>query len=135
MRPSLVLVSAIGAALLAPCLADDSKLSPAAQQGKRLYEFHCQSCHGETGRGDGPTADVLTVKPVNLTRLARRNGGEFPLERVVRSIDGRERAPAHGSAMPVWGLDFQDPSSDVYQEGEVKRRIDNIIEYLKTIQK
>ncbi len=135
MRTSLVLVFILGAGLVAPCFADDAELSEAAQQGRRLYEFHCQSCHGETGHGDGPTAEVLTVKPVDLTKLAKKNHGEFPLERVARSIDGRNRTPAHGSAMPIWGLDFQDPTSDVYQEGEVKRRIDDLIAYLRTIQK
>ncbi len=135
MRTSLVFVLVLGAGLIAPCLADDAKLSPEAQQGRRLYEFHCQSCHGETGRGDGPTAEVLKVKPADLTKLAKKNKDEFPLERVARSIDGRHRTPAHGSAMPIWGLDFQDPTSDIYQEDEVKRRIDNLIAYLKTIQK
>jgi cytochrome c oxidase cbb3-type subunit 3 len=28
-------------------------------EGKRLYEARCSSCHGNSGRGDGPIADSL----------------------------------------------------------------------------
>ncbi len=130
-----ILVLIAGAALMTVCLAGESDLSPAAQQGKRLYEFHCVNCHGTTGLGDGPTAEVLTISPANLTKLAEKNGGKFPHEQVARSIDGRDRTPAHGSAMPIWGLDFQDPASDAYQEADVERRIKDLVEYLRTIQK
>ena len=32
-------------------------------QGARVYQLHCQSCHGAEGGGDGPAAAALTVKP------------------------------------------------------------------------
>lgn len=115
--------------------ADADGLNESAREGQRLYEYYCLSCHGEKGKGDGETSKVLTVKPTNLRKLAKKNGGDFPLERVQRSIDGRERTPAHGTAMPIWGIGFQDPASDVYQEGEVQRRIDCLIEYIQTLQK
>jgi mono/diheme cytochrome c family protein len=134
MSTTRILVSIVGAGLFACCLAGEPELSPMAQEGQRLYEYYCGSCHGDAGRGNGPSAKTLTVKPTNLTKLAKKDGGEFPLERVTRSIDGRQRTPAHGNPMPIWGLEFQDPTSDVYQEGEVSLRIKRLIEYLQTIQ-
>ncbi len=34
-----------------------------AKVGKADYEMHCASCHGETGKGDGPVAQALNPKP------------------------------------------------------------------------
>jgi mono/diheme cytochrome c family protein len=134
MSMTRILVSILGAGLFACCLAGETELSPAAQEGQRLYEYHCRGCHGDKGLGDGLTAETLIVPPANLTTLAKKNDGRFPLERVTQSIDGRRRTPAHGTPMPIWGLQFQDPTSDVYQEGEVSLRIERLIEYLRTIQ-
>ncbi len=36
--------------------------------GRRLYEMHCWFCHGTEGRGDGPVAESLPVKPRDFTR-------------------------------------------------------------------
>jgi len=106
------------------------------KQGKFLYEIYCSNCHGERGRGDGPTAEVLTVKPPDLTRIAERHDDEFPDDEIRRIIDGRNVARAHGrSQMPLWGLAFQQLESDTVQEGEVRAKIDQLVAYLKSIQK
>ncbi len=34
--------------------------------GKQLYAKHCESCHGESGKGDGPAAQGLEKEPGNL---------------------------------------------------------------------
>jgi putative copper resistance protein D len=36
-------------------------------RGANLYAEYCVSCHGETGRGDGPAAAGLPVRPADLT--------------------------------------------------------------------
>lgn len=75
--------------------------------GPALYMRFCASCHGPAGRGDGPVAGTLRVEVPDLTLLARRAGGTYPRERVVRVIDGRHTLAAHGSRiMPVWGEDL-----------------------------
>lgn len=78
-----------------------------AQTGKAIYDRYCAACHGAAGTGDGPMRAVLTVQPSNLTALSAGNGGVFPMERVVKRIDGRDPLVAHGSEMPIYG-DFFD---------------------------
>lgn len=105
------------------------------ERGRDLYRIYCRNCHGDTGQGDGPMVEVLTVRPKDLTRLSRGHDGEFPTDRVYATIDGRDDVLAHGSTkMPVWGLAFQQFDTDVNQERQVQTRILQLIEYLKSIQ-
>jgi hypothetical protein len=109
------------------------------ERGRFLYRVYCMNCHGETGEGDGVSAGVLKIKPTDMTRLSLDNPdqpGEFPFDRVYRVIDGREAVGGHGSRrMPIWGLNFQELDRDVDQEDEVRGKILQLIEYLKSIQK
>lgn len=78
-----------------------------AMSGKDLYGRFCASCHGATGRGDGPVASSFKVEVPDLTLIARRAHGSYPRDRIERIIDGRFIVGAHGSrTMPVWGEDF-----------------------------
>jgi mono/diheme cytochrome c family protein len=101
--------------------------------GRDSFEFYCATCHGTTGKGDGPVADVLKTSPADLTSLARRNNGEMPRDRVVAALTGTRRPiPSHGSSdMPVWGPIFRalDPSA-----ARVQQRIDNIVAHIATLQ-
>jgi mono/diheme cytochrome c family protein len=74
--------------------------------GQADYERYCASCHGLEGTGHGPMRAVLTLAPTDLSALSAVNGGTFPLERVVKRIDGRDPLVAHGSPMPVYGTLF-----------------------------
>jgi len=74
-----------------------------ATTGATLFVDHCAACHGMGANGDGPIAEVLSVQPSDLTGLSAANGGVFPLERVVRQIDGRDSVVSHGGPMPVYG--------------------------------
>ena len=42
--------------------------------GQKLYNANCLTCHGPSGRGDGPGAAALEKKPADLT--ARIQSGE-----------------------------------------------------------
>lgn len=75
----------------------------------------------------------LKVQPSDLTHIAARNGGKFPLARVDRVISGEVALPSgHGTrAMPVWGPVF----SQVTRDQDLGRvRIDNLARYLRDIQ-
>ena len=101
--------------------------------GSNLYKTYCASCHGEDAKGHGPMAVWLKVPPSDLTRIAARNGGDFPLARVERIISGEEALPrGHGTrAMPIWGPIF----SQVTRDQDLGRvRIDNLARYLRDIQ-
>lgn len=75
--------------------------------GAALYRRHCASCHGISGKGDGPVTDSLTVAPSDLTTLARRANGRFDESAVMMVIDGRLLVAQHGPReMPVWGAVF-----------------------------
>lgn len=39
------------------------------KRGLQLYTNHCVSCHGKTGKGDGPDALQRIPKPANLKKL------------------------------------------------------------------
>jgi mono/diheme cytochrome c family protein len=107
----------------------------AVAEGKLLYGIYCQSCHGDGGRGDGPTAGSFQPPPADLTRLSRDNGGKFPLARVMLSIDGRSRIPGHRPGrMPIFGLTLQQSDADTNQEAEVREKIERLIDYLKSLQ-
>ncbi|MFM2355486.1 MAG: hypothetical protein RLZZ528_1222 [Pseudomonadota bacterium] len=82
-----------------PVLADDA--------GQALFQRHCAACHGAGAAGNGPMAASLNPQPSDLTQLAARNGGVFPLARVVARIDGTETLVAHGSPMPVFAGFFE----------------------------
>ena len=101
MHPSARL-SALLATLAAPLAAQET-LPGNPAEGAELYGLYCATCHGLDGQGDGPTAAVLTLRPTDLTGLAARNAGTFPVARVVARIDGRDPLVSHGSPMPVWG--------------------------------
>ena len=85
--------------------AQDIALPGDAEAGRAIYERYCTSCHGLEGTGHGPMRAVLTIQPTDLTALGA--GGAFPLERVVKRIDGRDPLVAHGSPMPVYGDFFE----------------------------
>ncbi len=122
-----------------PVLADSGSEIEAAEDRRVLgalsYRIHCMNCHGSSGTGDGPMAELLKIVPTDLTRLAQRHDGEFPTESVYRAIDGRQEIAAHGTRqMPVWGIGFQDPGRDSDQEEAVRAKILDLVAYLESLQ-
>lgn len=106
--------------------------------GAQLYGQLCASCHGVGGKGDGPVALLIKTGVPDLTRLAYRDGGEFPAEDVRRTIDGRFDRPAHGSRdMPVWGWRLYAGSSGDDKEARARTDslIDLLVEHLRSIQR
>lgn len=76
--------------------------------GRALYADYCASCHGAEGRGDGPAAAGLGKRPADLTGISARNGGVFPMVRVMSVIDGYTRRGDRSSVMPELGAALQE---------------------------
>ena len=101
-------------------------------RGPDLFRAYCASCHGVDAQGNGPAAPALKTKPADLTLLSKRNGGQFPEERVRKVISGDDVLAAHGSReMPIWGPVFHQIEEDV-DRGNV--RMENLVKYLESIQ-
>lgn len=130
---------ASGAAALALGCLTVAPPSGAAESGAQMYQRNCAGCHGANGQGNGPTVNVIPgIKPPDLTLLSKRNGGQFPYQRVEDTIDGRKGVPAHKRFdMPFWGVSLQESGKEFTSESEakVKARIDAVVDYIKSIQR
>jgi mono/diheme cytochrome c family protein len=115
---------------------------PADDLGRSEYLAHCASCHGTSGKGDGPLRRFLTQAPSDLTTLAQRSGGALPTQLVWEIIDGRasgEIGPHGTRDMPVWGATYRSqalavPGMAAQPEWYVRGRIVALIDYLQRIQ-
>ena len=118
---------------------------------KAEYLSSCASCHGEDGKGKGPSAGRLKTAPPNLTTLAKKNNGVFPVMSVYRNIDGRNLVESHEiREMPIWGCRHTPPpvqgkpvQPDSYEslldlpcasEDMIANRILSVLVYLRRIQ-
>ena len=100
--------------------------------GSERFEYSCAICHGLDARGNGPFAELLNVKPPDLTLLSRAEGGDFPFSRVYQRIDGRALPRAHGTpAMPIWGQRLKREGGE---ETYVRGGILEIMLYLESLQ-
>jgi DMSO reductase family type II enzyme heme b subunit len=100
-RSSLV-ASAAGA------LAPRSAVAQDAAAGKPVYETRCAGCHGSSGKGDGPAAELLLPRPRDFTAgkyKFRSTASPLALDQdILRMIsDGMP-----GTSMPAWGAFLPD---------------------------
>lgn len=108
--------------------------SVAAVSGAYAFRTYCASCHGVDGRGEGPLTDSLRFHPPDLTLIAKRHGGEFPTEKVIRIVDGRKPVKGHGGPdMPIWGDAFRNAETG-YDDAAARAKIRGVVDYLKTLQ-
>jgi mono/diheme cytochrome c family protein len=126
-----IVVSLAAAAALAGALP-----AFAEETGKALFTRYCGACHGPDGKGDGVLSGALKDKPADLTQIAKKNGGTFPTQKVMRFIDGTTDVRAHGNPdMPVWGEVFKEQLADSpAQQAEIRKTILDITNYIGTIQ-
>lgn len=109
------------------------------ESGNLSFADNCAVCHGDGGRGDGPMAAGLTPPPPDLTVLSRNNGGVFPRDYVMSTIDGYRRGDRFSDAMPEFGASDMGPT--VIVEGEdglgtpVPSGLLALADYLESIQR
>lgn len=87
--------------LLVPLLAMGCSLETPST-GRMLYLQNCASCHGDTGRGDGPAASGLGTTPADLTQIAARRDGVWPMLEIMSIIDGYSRRTLPREDMPIF---------------------------------
>lgn len=52
-------------------------------KGRTVFEKHCAACHGQQGKGDGPTGAMLSPKPADLTAAATTNKSDADLRTII----------------------------------------------------
>lgn len=107
--------------------------------GRMLFMDNCAACHGADAMGDGELGAELTVMPPDLTRLAARNGGVFPRDYVMSTIDGYSRGSHFSAAMPEFGAGGLGPVvvvEDAQGHGiPVPANLIALADYLETVQR
>jgi mono/diheme cytochrome c family protein len=114
--------------------------------GSDEFLSYCSACHGLDAKGNGPMAEFLTIKPANLTLLAKNStdqyqtkAGQYPFYKVFQIIDGRTLVSGHGDKeMPIWGARYRGEEGSkhgpVGAERVVRGRILELVYYLQLIQ-
>lgn len=107
--------------------------------GKREFDNNCAACHGRDGKGSGSITDLLKRSPPDLSTMAKRNGGIFPVARAYDVIEGA--GAGHGGRdMPIWGQEYSVKAAEYYvdvpydRESYVRGRILALVEYLNRLQ-
>lgn len=121
-----------GAALLVACAPESQ-----ATTGTADYARFCASCHGPSGKGDGPLAAGLAPRPADLTTLSARAGGTFPRLQVMGRINGYTmgRSDSH---MPQFG-DLLEGGTVMYDAGDghpaaTPARLVGLVEHVEGLQ-
>jgi mono/diheme cytochrome c family protein len=103
----------------------------AIARGRELYALlECSTCHGETGRGDGPSAAGLPPdawghrqKPFNFTKGRLKSGGRP--EDIYRTF----MTGLNGTAMPSYYDIFASPDGENIREGDAW----NLVAYILSL--
>ena len=108
------------------------------EEGKILFAETCAACHGERARGDGPEAANLSTQPADLTKIAARRDGIWPILEVMSIIDGYTKQIAPREDMPIIEEITDGPMIEFDTGNGIKTTIPTrllaLAEYLESIQ-
>jgi cytochrome c oxidase cbb3-type subunit 3 len=106
-----------GAAVLATglWLLSSGARAAHAQDAKQLYEKNCNSCHGPSGKGDGPAGKMLKPPAADLATALK---GKADAE-IAKFIKEGGKALGKSALMPAFGSKLKDD------------QIQGIVEYMK----
>ncbi|MGZ3852135.1 MAG: c-type cytochrome [Flavisolibacter sp.] len=85
-----------------PVKADATSIA----DGKQLWLQHCTSCHGKSGKGDGPKAAQLKTLPHDLSKadIQSQPDGSF----FYKTSEGRKDMPSFKKKIPdqddIWSI-------------------------------
>ena len=129
-----LLFALIACAATAACVQTEPEIS-----GQAAFMESCAGCHGTDARGAGAVGQTLDKVPPDLTGLSARNGGVFPRDYVMSTIDGLTRRPHFSPDMPEFGAgDMGDTTIVENADGTgtpVPERLLALAEYLESLQR
>lgn len=99
MKKTLLLAGAVALGVIALSISTEARAG--AAEGKTTFETMCVTCHGTSGKGDGPAGAALTPSPADFTS---------PEFWSTRTADDLKTVVTSGGAavgkspiMPAWG--------------------------------
>ncbi len=94
------------AAVVAAGLWLVSSAAPAAhaQDAKQLYEKNCNSCHGPSGKGDGPASKMLKPPAADFA-TALKGKADADIAKVIKEGG---KAVGKSAMMPAYGSKLTD---------------------------
>jgi cytochrome c oxidase cbb3-type subunit 3 len=114
-------------AALAVLLAPMNALAGDAEKGKGLYTINCASCHGDTGKGDGPVAIAVPPPPprdfaAGDFKFDADEDGTVGTDADLKTVITKGAAAFGGNPMmATWGGILSDED------------IDNLVAYIRTL--
>ncbi len=90
-----------------PASAPEGNLRGDAANGAELYALYCSSCHGETGKGDGPVAAAFPTRPANHSDAAYM--GKLSDADIYKVIQKGGASVGKSPLMAPWGGVLSDP--------------------------
>ncbi len=101
----------------------------AVRRGRELYQMlECSTCHGDGGRGDGPSAKQLPPDvwgnpqhPFDFTKGRLKSGPN------VQDVYRTFMTGVGGTAMPSYGDIFAEPDGDNIREGDAWNLVSYIV--------
>jgi mono/diheme cytochrome c family protein len=114
-------------AALAALLAPTNALAADAEKAKGLYTANCASCHGETGKGDGPVAPAIPPPPPRDFTV-----GDFVYDADEDGTIGTDadlKAVVSKGAGAFGGNPMMAPWAGILSDED----IDNLVAYIRTL--
>ena len=106
--------------------------------GREEFLSACAACHGEAADGNGEIATMFKDRVPDLTGIAKRNDGVFPMLKVIQAIDGRAVIRGHVNPMPVFGNRYRKEATGgnaiFGAEAIARGRVLELALYLQSIQ-
>ncbi|MDA2916531.1 cytochrome c [Nitrospinae bacterium AH_259_B05_G02_I21] len=72
------------------------------EEGRAIYERLCVTCHGASGKGDGPTGKFLTPRPSSFAQHISHHGEKWS-DYYFKIIKDGARSVGRSPLMAAWG--------------------------------